>query len=54
MVKLAGNRLRLRSGKIAQFGSEQARANFEKVAQAIKSNPDFLKKIKGSQRLGKI
>ena len=36
MVKLRGNRLKLKSGKIIKFRSAKKRANYEKVAQAIK------------------
>jgi len=35
-MKLKGNRLKLSSGKIIQFRSAKARANFERVAQAYK------------------
>jgi len=52
MVKLSGNRLRLRSGKVRQFKSAQARENFEKVANAVRENPGFARKLKKNQRLG--
>lgn len=35
-MKLSGNRLRMSSGKIRHFKSAKARANFERVAQAVK------------------
>ena len=35
-MKLKGNRLKLSSGKIIKFRSARARANFERVAQAVK------------------
>jgi len=53
MVKLSGNRLRLRSGAIRQFKSAQARENFERVATAVRENPEFAKKLKKNQRLGR-
>ncbi len=35
-MKLSGNRLKLHTGKIIHFKSAKKRANFERVAQAIK------------------
>ena len=35
-MKLKGNRLKLRSGKVIQFRSARARANFERMAQAYR------------------
>lgn len=53
MTKLSGNRLRLGSGKIVQFGSDQKRENFERVAMAVRENPEFARKLKKNQRLGR-
>lgn len=36
MVKLSGNRLRKGSGKVVKFKSAKARANYERVAEAVK------------------
>ena len=36
MVKLSGNRLRMSDGSIRKFSSAKKRANFERVAQAVK------------------
>lgn len=35
-MKLSGNRLKLSSGKIVKFASATKRANFERVAKAVK------------------
>lgn len=35
-MKLSGNRIRKSSGKIIKFGSARKRANWERVAQAVK------------------
>ena len=36
MTKLSGNRLKLSSGKVIQFKSAKKRANYEKMAHAVK------------------
>ena len=38
------------SGKIIKFKSEAARDRFERVAQAIKHNPSFKKKLAKSKK----
>ena len=35
-MKLPGNKLKMSSGEIRKFGSAKKRANFERVAQAVK------------------
>ena len=35
-MKLSNNRLKLSSGKVVKFASAQKRANYERVAQAVK------------------
>jgi len=52
MVKLPGNRLRKSSGKIIQFKSAKKRANWERVAEAVKHGwkPTGKGKAKGKSK----
>ena len=45
MVKLGKLKLKLSNGKVITFKSEKKRDNFERVANAIKHNPSFKKKL---------
>ena len=36
-MKLPGNKLRMSSGEVRQFGSKKKRKNFERVAQAYRN-----------------
>ena len=45
-MKLSDNRLKMGNGTIRKFGSAKKRANFEKVAQAVKHGWTLPKKLK--------
>lgn len=44
-MKIGKTKLKMSSGEVRNFGSEQKRDNFERVAQAVKHNPAFKKKL---------
>lgn len=44
-MKIGKDKLKMSSGEIRKFASEEKRDNFEKVAQAIKHNPEFKAKM---------
>ena len=50
MVKIGKLKLRMGDGTIRKFNSEKARDRFERVAQAIKHNPSFKKKLAKSKK----
>jgi len=50
MTKIGKKKLKLSSGKVIKFKSEAARDRFEHVAQAIKHNPKFAKKLAKSKK----
>lgn len=45
-MKIGKNKLKMSSGEIRTFKSEKARDNFERVAEAVKHNPEFKAKLK--------
>ena len=45
-MKIGKRKLKMSSGEIRTFKSEKARDKFEKVAQAVKHNPTFKRKLK--------
>jgi hypothetical protein len=47
-MKIGSNKLKMSNGSIRTFKSTQARNNFERVAQAIKHNPEFKRKLNKS------
>ena len=48
-MKIGSNKLKMSSGEVRKFKSRGARDRFEKVAQAIKHNPEFKAKMKARQ-----
>ena len=44
-MKIGKRKLKMSSGKIRTFKSQEARDNFERVARAIEHSPKFRKKI---------
>ena len=50
MTKIGKLKLKLSNGKIIKFKSEAARDRFERVAQAVKHNPEFAKKLAKSKK----
>lgn len=49
-MKIGKKKLRKYSGKIVTFKSEKKRDNYERVANAIKHNPAFARKLKRSKK----
>ncbi|MDI6789409.1 MAG: hypothetical protein QME44_01780 [Thermodesulfobacteriota bacterium] len=45
-MKIGKDKLKMSDGTVREFKSEKARDNFEKVAQAVKHNPEFKEKSK--------
>jgi hypothetical protein len=52
-MKLSSNRLRMSNGSIRHFKSAKKRANFERVANAIKHNPKFKARLKHGRKVRK-
>jgi len=45
-MKIGRTGLRMSDGSIRNFKSQKARDNFERVAQAVKHNPELKRKLK--------